>query len=388
VLINARSLGEEERCRLLELLCLLPCAGCRTLNRDASIPPILYCSVCDTFLESTYTYAQCNWNDRYPDHSKTIISVLEALILDERFRRSKRQRLLMASLIRKVLLHINDWDILQFGSALGEWCLRSVHSSIRELRFAAAQALVPFIDDRLPADTSTTNRVSLVEFLRELSNQNNLPEQESLIFAWGLVGRYCGEKELNLVLLQLVEYLGHPQALVYGVAATELASLADDLNKTVGELLQPYWRSVAAVVVQDIFTCPRKAQQLADLLSKSVNEFLLLTEADTVPFLTLTKKKDILERIAKARGSKTTIRDLWLHPSPTLAAVTSSLLLQYHSETESTISKFLQGLDPDFSESDFQKMISTNSVLTACEILKASGDHPNTQNEQVGTQFI
>ena len=379
MLTNVSSLAEEERCRLLELLSLLPCAGCSALKRDVSTA-YQYCTVCDTFLELADNDAQYNWNERHPDHAKTVISVLEALIVDERLRRSKRQRLLMANVIRRLLSHINDWSFFHFGSTIGEWCLRSVHSSIRELRFAAAQALVAFIADRLPADISTTNRVSLVEFLRELSNRNNLPEQESLIFAWGLVGRHCGERELNLVLLQLIEYLGHPQALVCGVAATELASLADDLNKTIGDLLQPYWKSVAAVVVQDIFSRPQKAQQLADLLSKSVNELLLLTEVNTVPYLTLTKKRDILERIAKARGSKTAIRDLWLHPSANLAAVTSSLLLQYHSETGDTITGFLQGLDPDFSESDFQRMITTDSVLTACEILKASGDDPNDES--------
>jgi serine/threonine-protein kinase ATR len=246
--------------------------------------------------------------------------------------------------------------------------------------------MIPFIDNRLPTDISTSNRVSLVEFLRELSNRNNLSEQETLIFAWGLVGRHCGEKELNLVLLQLVEYLGHPQALICGVAAGEIASLAEDFNKSVGELFRPFWRSVAASVVKDIFSCPQKAQQLSDLLSMSVNDLLLLTQAETVPYLTLTKKKDALDRIAAARGADTPVHDLWLQPTRNVATVAASLLLQHHSEGLKTITSLLHELDPDFTAADCQKLIIAEPIHTACEILKANGDSSEIQKVQASTQ--
>lgn len=384
--MQARSLTEDDRCKLLELCIMLPCAGCRTLHRDEPAGTQVYCTICDKFPGSEQLSTQTFWNDQYPGISKALRVFLEALIADAEFRRSRKQRTLMALVIRRVLAHIDDESVLQFGSALGGWCLRSLKSSIRELRIAAAHSTVPFIDHRLPRDLSTSNRVSLVEFLRELSNRNNLSEQETLIFAWGLVGRHCGEKELNLVLLQLVEYLGHPQAFICGVAAGEIGSLAEDFNKSVGELFRPFWRSVAAVVVQDIFSCPQKAQQLSDLLSMSVNDLLLLTQADTIPYLTLTKKKDALERIAAARGSNTSLRDLWLQPARNVAAVAASLLLQHHSEALKTITNLLHDLDSDFTLADCQKLIIAEPIHTACEILRSNGDGSETQKTQASVK--
>src|SRR5215469_14637277 len=341
------------------------------------------CSICDNFPELVNPQLLTSWNSRFPEDAKAIISMLEILIDDQNFRRSKCQRVLAANLIRRVLTHVDDQPYLQLGSVFGEWCMRSLQSSIRELRVAAAHALMSFIDENLPADLRTTNRVSLIEFLRTLSDRNSLLEQDTLIFTWGLVGRKCSEKELNLVLLRLVEYLGHPQALICGVAFSEIASLAEFLNKSVGELFRPFWRSIAISVVKDIFSCPQKAQQLSDLLSIEVDDFLLLTQTETIPYLTLTKRKDVLERIASARGPSTGIKDLWRQPSKNVAAVVSSLLLHYSSEAEKVILALLCEIDPDFTENELLTLVNTDPILSACEILKATGDSLEIQRNQV-----
>lgn len=40
------------------------------------------------------------------------------------------------------------------------------------------------------------------------------------------IARVCGEDELPIILLQLVEYLGHPNAFVCGVAYNEVRSFS------------------------------------------------------------------------------------------------------------------------------------------------------------------
>ena len=383
-LIFTRSLPEEFRCRLLELLIIFPCAGSQSLIENT--PTEIFsaqCSICDNFPERARSHLLSSWNSRFPEDAKAIISMLEILIDDQSFRGSKRQRVLTANLISRVLAHVDDEQYLQLGSILGEWCMRSLQSSVRELRVAAAHALMSFIDESLPADLRTANRVSLIEFLRALSDRNGLLEQDTLIFTWGLVGRKCGEKELNLVLLRLVEYLGHPQALICGVAFSEIASLAEALNKSVGELFRPFWRSIAISVVKDIFSCPQKVQQLSDLLSIDVDDLLLLTQAETIPYLTLTKRKDILERIASARGPNTKIKDLWRQPPKNAAAVVSSLLLHHNSEAEKAILALLCEVDPEFTENDLLTLMNIDPIFSACEILKATGNGLEIQQNQV-----
>ena len=385
-LMSIRSFPEEFRCRLLELISILPCAGSQSLVENVpntQQTPSAQCSICDNSPGCANSQPLSSWNSCFPEDVKATISMLGTLIDEQSFQRSKRQRVLAANLIRRVLAHVEDQQYLQLGSVFGEWCMRSLQSSIRELRVAAAHALMPFIDENLPTDLRTANRVSLIEFLRTLSDRNSLSEQETLVFAWGLVGRKCGEKELNLVLLQLVEYLGHPQALICGVAFSEIASLAEDLNKSVGELFRPFWRSVAISVVKDISSCPQKVQQLSDLLSIDVDGLLLLTQAETIPYLTLTKRKDILERIASARGPNTNIRDLWRQPSKNVAAVVSSLLLHHNSEAEKAILALLCEVDPDFTEIDLSTLVNIDPVLCASEILKATGDGLGIQRNQV-----
>ncbi len=383
-LMSTRSLPEEFRCRLLELLTIFPCAGSQSLIENTPKQILnAQCSICDNFPEHANLQLLSSWNSRFPEDVKAIVSILETLISDQSFRRSKRQRVLTANLLRRVLAHVDDQQYLQLGSVFGEWCMRSLQSSIRELRIAAAHTLMSFIDESLPTDLRTANRVSLIEFLRTLSDRNSLLEQDTLIFAWGLVGRKCGQKELNLVLLRLVEYLGHPQALICGVAFSEIASLAEALNKSVGELFRPFWRSIAIIVVKDIFSCPQKVQQLSDLLSIDVDDLLLLTQAETIPYLTLTKRKEVLERIASARGPSTKVKDLWMQPPKNVAAVVSSLLLHHSSETEKAILTLLCEVDPDFTENDLLTLVNIDPIFSACEILKATGDGLEIQRNQV-----
>lgn len=313
--------------------------------------------------------------------------MFHALIADQDFRRSENQRTLMAWLMNRVFAHIDDVDVLQLESTFAEWCLRSMQSSSSELRIAAAQCLGSFIREGMPSELLTTNRRTYLEFLRKISARNTLDEQATLIYTWGTVGRYGGEQELNLVLLQLVQYLGHPQAVVSGLAAEEIEALADNLSKSVTELFRPFWRSVAPGVVQDIFSCPQKAQKLADLLHLSVNDLLVLTQPDTVPYLTLKKQKEVLQRIATARGPNTPIRDLWTHPVRNVAALVSPRLLQYHSEPCKSIARILKEIDPHFTESEVEKMISAEPVHIAVEILKVSRDSTGKRREEVRIAF-
>lgn len=84
-----------------------------------------------------------------------------------------------------------------------------------------------------------------------LDNLNNLSKRgvthltETFVMAWGQLGRYASnhtkrflltlysvlrDRELNLVLLRLVEYLGYTNQIVSGVAFNEVSNKVDSLN--------------------------------------------------------------------------------------------------------------------------------------------------------------
>jgi serine/threonine-protein kinase ATR len=149
------------------------------------------------------------------------------------------------------------------------------------------------------------------------------------------------------------------------------------------ELFKPFWSSIAMLVVKDLITCPQKAQQLSELLGMSVHEMLILTQTDTVPYLILMKKRDVLQRIAQARSATTTIQDLWLQPSKNLAAVLSLLLVQPSADVEQSAVDLLQEAAPGFSETDLSALVKVDPILIACEILKHAGDFQEAKKPNV-----
>jgi serine/threonine-protein kinase ATR len=243
--------------------------------------------------------------------------------------------------------------------------------------------LTSFLRDTISEDIRAKNRREALDFFKCLTERNNLSEQETLVITWGLVGRTCGEAELNISLIQLVDYLGHTHSLICGVAYHEILRLAEDLNLTPLELFKPFWSSVATHVVKDLITCPQKAQQLSELLSLSVNELLLLTQTDTVPYMILARKQDVLLRIAQARGLTTAVQELWLQPSKNLAAVLSLLLVQQSPDVEQASVALLQDAAPGFNETDLSALVKLDPILIACEILKHAGDFQDGKKPQV-----
>jgi serine/threonine-protein kinase ATR len=208
------------------------------------------------------------------------------------------------------------------------------------------------------------------------------------VVAWSLIGRHCGEDELNLALIQLVDFLGHTHPVISGVAYHEILKIAEDLNRTPLELFKPFWSSVALHVVKDLLARPQRVQLLCDLLGISVMNFLQLTQIDTIPYLILTRRRDVLLKIAQARGSAAGVQDLWLQPSRNLAAVISLLLIQPTPDAELAAIGLLKDAAPDFTEPDLSNLVRVDPILIACEILKQAGDCQDAKRVQVGRSSL
>lgn len=70
---------------------------------------------------------------------KEVIAAMTVIIQEEKFLNSSKPRILMAVSIGRVYNHISDADYLNLEiCSLGEWLLKSMTRSLRELRIAAS----------------------------------------------------------------------------------------------------------------------------------------------------------------------------------------------------------------------------------------------------------
>ena len=146
------------------------------------------------------------------------------------------------------------------------------------------------------------------------------------------------------------------------------------------KLFAPYWRTVAVTVVQDLQRRPQIAQQLSDLLAMSVSEFLSTTQIYTVPFFVLTKKQDVLQRIADACGLS--IMALCREHN-NLAAILSCILLKTSSDVESLVMALLNAVSPEFSNVDCVELLKSEPQATASELLRAAGENDEGKKTKV-----
>lgn len=270
-------------------------------------------------------------------------------------------------------------------STFGQACVRSLYSSLRELRFAAGRTLIEFLRDDLPEELKVSNRKATLECLRTLSDRNIVCEHDTLIVAWGYVALACDDVELNLALLRLVDYLGHSNPLICGLAFTELEKLAVGRKQSAEEMLKPFWSSIAVSVVNDLQTRPQKAQQLCELLAVDLSQWLVETQQYTIPSLVLMKKTNILARIAAARGNETTVFDLCMKPQPNMAAILAILLVQPGADIEEAASACLSAVSSEFP--DLTSLVKSTATHVACRMLKDIGEQSEDKKPRAYRSF-
>ena len=146
------------------------------------------------------------------------------------------------------------------------------------------------------------------------------------------------------------------------------------------KLFAPYWRTIAVTVVQDIYRRPQIAQQISDLLAMSVSDFLSMTQVHTVPFFVLTKKQDILQRIADACGQSIMVL---CREHNNLAATLSCVLLRTSSDVEGLVMALLNAVSPEFANVDCAELLKSEPQSTASELLKAAGENDEVTRPKV-----
>ena len=359
---------------------LLACASAdRTVaysrGGDAAVGRIL-CSNCDI--------GHAQKKDPVENHELVISQILrffDILVAMPNFLRLRQARVAAANAVIRISSHASNKDVFDLSkSTVGQWCLQALQSSIRELRIAAGRTVPLYISRKVPGNFVQQNRVITLDFMRNLSSRTDLAFQETFILAWGQFVRQLDDgDEVNLGLLKLVEYLGHPSSLLCGLAFDELQRICNHSSYSALRLFAPYWRTVAVAAVQDLHRRPQVIQQLSDLLGISIADFLVRTQVYTVPYYVLTKRQDILQKIAEACNQS--VMSLCREHN-NLAAILSTILLQAPSEAETYVMALLNAISTEFQHVDCIELLKSEPQATAAELLKSAGDLDESQKNQ------
>lgn len=381
--------SDEEQNEMLLALTKIACAATQCLTpadvdqgrwKDAS------CLICDS-TDKLKRDAKGYWDHQVPSEMwKDAIAGMIAITSEARFQNSARPRVLMAVAIGRVFNHISDAEYLSLElSPLGEWLLKSMQRSLRELRIAASRSLMTFLRDDISRHVRDKNRRATMQFLAELTRRNVPAQQETLIMAYGQAARTCSGEELQIILGQLVEYLGHTNTVIYGAAYNELCSLSDDLKTSPQELLRPYWRTIGFSIVNDLNTNPQKAKFVVELIGEIsyVSQLLILIHEDVLPVLVLNKRIDILQRIANAK--KTTIEGICLQPRAHLARIIALLLSQPGPDVERRALDTLVAVAPGLRQTGqkLHDLVQLDAAAMASEVFKLAADRDANEKELV-----
>ncbi|PQE07411.1 phosphatidylinositol 3 protein [Rutstroemia sp. NJR-2017a WRK4] len=381
------SLDESGRAQAIKYLSMIPCAayGSLVVTRDPA---------------GNITHSRCFFCEKLPIPevrtvhnvrcqltSKEAISILTTLVKSPIFHDSKRSRVLAMIALRTFATHYTDNEFLDLeASSLGQWCLQSLQSSVRELRIAAGRALPEFLEGaEVPQSLLQKNRTNVLIILRDLCEKPALYLQETCVLAWGQLGRLLEDGELNIVLLKLVEYLGHTNPIVSNAAYNEILKLAKSngtFDKPVERMFTPFWESVAIAAVKDLLVRPQTTQLMADLLEMTVPDFLILTQAYTLPWLVLWGEVKIIKKIAQARNEdpgRVCIDDA------NVFRIMALLLVQDVNDIESHTMSKLKCISPEFDKQGltFAHLLKIGPPNTFLQLLIVAGDADGSKKSRI-----
>lgn len=249
-------LPEQEKCEVLNALGSAACAMAgNSLSRPVGVisKNIPLCQACDSedFKDGSVPQWRCSDFDELWGILAYVLSKLT---------RAPGLRITAIIALRRALVHAPNSSQMQLVSSIfGEFCLHSLRSSIRELRIITGYVhycfgsfyqkkkltkfrytVTAFIRRNLNPDIRRSNFVVILEWLRNLSEKHEASLHETCILTLCRLARYVlslfgqvlgnadapkrlsNDEEMNIILLHLVEYLGHSNPFVSAVAYTEV----------------------------------------------------------------------------------------------------------------------------------------------------------------------
>ena len=340
------------------------------------------CKICAASRITRDSASRFTWSVEFEN---SLIDVFVSILQVEGSKASPLLKARMMVTMSQIAWHTSLVQELDLNTgAMGKWCLQYLRSSSKELRHVAVNLFYSFTasGDCSTVETLRQNRKTALNYLRNIREIDERRLSETLITGLGHLGPASSEEEMNLIVVQLIDYLGDSHALVSGLAYVELQSLAERRDETVETMVRPFLGSIALAAVQDMRKKPQKLQHVADVLEWSINRFLHETQEWTVPHLALRGQVDTIDRICKAANNEHDAWTLCLQPK-NLAALLALTLTQHPPKGEAITEQCLKRINPAISASEMDQIFRLDPAAVAREILILVGDGPETAQQKV-----
>ncbi|KAJ2996721.1 hypothetical protein NUW58_g883 [Xylaria curta] len=376
-------LSEPEKIHVIHLIADICCAADETLimTSDGKELPRFNCFDCRNS-RSIIDASTCI--DMAA--KKFAIEIFVCLLQTTAFTESRKPRVAAMVSLRRIAKHCDFTEFIDMEvSFAAQWCLKSLHSSQRELRIAAGRTLAFFLAhpgrSGIKYTVAQKNRGIALGVLRNLSDQNQPKFTESCILAWSQASLVLPDDELILVLVKLVEYLGHQSAVASAAAFTEIVQIARHRSITPRQLFDLYWSSLAYLAVRDIIAQPKLARLLAEMQDITIAELLLHVQTYALPYLVLNKKKDVIQMIAEARKET----EPWQPclDNDNLGRILALLLAQETADVQQYTMSLLRFISPHFDEFSLVDLLQIEPLTTTLHILKAAADADESRKQHI-----
>ncbi|KAJ8130697.1 hypothetical protein O1611_g2932 [Lasiodiplodia mahajangana] len=377
-------LSEPNKIRAIRLIADICCAADDTLTsttRDGDGSARFICLDCRASRNNSDASTCVD-----PAAKKFAVEVFTSLLQSTTFPEWRKPRVAAMVALRRIAKHCNSPEFIDMEvSFAAQWCLKSLHSSQRELRIAAGRTLPVFLayPNRSGVKYAVVkkNRAIALGVLRNLSDQGELKFTESCILAWSHLASVLPVDELILVLVKLVEYLGHQSAVTSAAAFTEIIQIARSRSMAPSQLFGFYWSSLAYLAVRDIVTQPKLARLLAEMQEISPAQLLLHIQTDALPYLVLNKKKDVIQMIAEARNET----ELWQPclDNANLGGILALLITQETADIQQYTMSLLRHISPHFDEFKLVDLLQIEPLATALHVLKAAAEADESRKPHI-----
>ncbi|KAJ9633386.1 serine/threonine-protein kinase M1 [Knufia peltigerae] len=364
-----QQLSEAEMCSGLELL---GAGACKLAGVEA------WCSFCDednSPADSIVEIPTCSGEELL----KTLVALVQVIP------RQSKARIVAMSALRRILIHTdNAADLKLRETPAGDWCLQSLKSSSRDLRIVATKTLQAYLMRMKMVDAAITrdNRITALDFLQAIWQKGEIALQETCVLALRRLAQVVGDEELNIILVRLVDYLGHANPYITGVVYTEIQHLSQSMQISVWVLFRPFWRTLGVVFAKSLSSRPNMARHLCDLLGMDITGLMSHTTEYALPYLTLHGDIETIRRFAAASGPSTTIFELCTQRK-NLVAILSFLLIQPFPDAEQSIVSTLSRVSDEFEKTDLADWVAHDPIHITCELLKAIGDSGQGKSSRI-----
>lgn len=158
-------------------------------------------------------------------------------------------------------------------------------------------------------------------------------------------------------------------------------SIAQAQQITPRQLLEPFWRYLAFSALKDYIAKPKLIRLLAELMSMTIQELIIYIHSYAMPWLVLTKKRDVIQKIAEVRGEE----EPWQPclDNVNLGPILALLLVQEVPDVQEFSMALFRQISSHFDALTFVELLQVEPLVTTLELLKAAGDADEDRKSDV-----